>query len=891
MIKGFLTNRMAGSQKHGTKAWRIGLLCWLMTLATAALAQEAKDYVDPRIGSEGLGRVFIGPCMPFGMAKPGPDCGVGNNAGWAPMPAAVSGFSQTHVSGTGGGPKYGNILIRPFHGPDQHRATEHIELGKYTCTLQESGIKAEVTAGRKASFYRFSYPEGTLPHVEVDLQHFLGRNPVPKAREAQQFEEARLDSTRLPDGLFSYHGHQTISGGWNNGAPYTVYFHAMPRLCQADATTQATTDVTTATDGGHGYVMLLKVGISFVSEEQARLNAESDLPDWDFDAAHRRCLSEWQGLLSRLPINDEATTPVKRMYYTALYHTCLMPTDRREGTHHAPYDDYYAIWDTYRTSTPLLSLLCPERAEEIAQSLLTIYRQDGFLPDARSGNSNGRTQGGSNAEIVLCDALARGLDIDADLALEAMLKDATTPPLDDEAEGRGGLEEYNRLGYIPYIIETIEAIGAIEPIASIHPSARIPRAGNRTVEYAFCDWAIAQSARMMRERHLSHRWSDAQLQAIEAQYMQQSQRWKNLWRKDYEHDGAHGFIMPRDEQGRWLDRLPFGHSKVRPLSFPYTPDVSYEGPWYCKWWDCFMYEASSWEYSFSIPHDIPGLIELCGGKEAFEARLDTFFAHGYYNVANEPSFLTPLLYHWVGKPEKSTALIRRIIEENFNDQPNGLPGNDDGGAMSSWLACHLLGMYPLAGTSEWIKYDPLWQELHVKDEVNMPDPEPTKPNTFLAKFSLHGQTRRFYLDTRYDLKTKQAVVDWRIQRNLRWWKGSYTMRSSSLKNGRRLCYEQPLDGQHILVPDDQTFLFLSDLALADLHRADGVLQGTMQYDDVRWTLIDEDSLPSWSDRAHTLHFRSDEGAEMWVAVGLFCPLITKMIDNPHEIDWEITYVK
>ena len=845
-----------------------------------SFAQQAKDYVDPRIGSEGLGRVFIGPCLPFGMAKPGPDCGVGNNPGWAPMPAAVSGFSQTHVSGTGGGPKYGNILIRPFKGEDQHRASESIELGKYTCTFEESGIKAEVTAGRKASFYRFTFPKGMKPYVEVDLQHFLGRNPVPKTREAQQFEGASMDSTLQADGLHAYHGQQTISGGWNNGKPYTVYFYLTQH--KADART-----------------LLCRVGISYISEEQAKQNCQMDIPGWDFDGTYQHCLDEWQALLSRLPISNEASERVKRMYYTALYHMCLMPTDREESLKptdsltHTYYDDYYAIWDTYRTSTPLLSLLAPERATAIAQSLLNIYKKDGFLPDARSGNSNGRTQGGSNAEIVLCDALARGLDIDADLALKAMLKDATVAPEDDEAEGRGGLAEYNSLGYIPYIIEPIDAIKAIEPKGAIDPIApsRIPRAGNRTVEYAFCDWAIAEAAKIMKERKLSSRWSDAELDDINKQYMLQSQRWKNLWRSDYEHDGARGFIMPRDEQGNWLDDLPFGHSKARPMTFRYTPDVSYEGPWYCKWWDCFMYEASSWEYSFSIPHDIPGLIELCGGKEAFETRLDTFFAHGYYNVANEPSFLTPLLYHWVGKPEKSTALVRKIIEENFNDQPNGLPGNDDGGAMSSWLACHLLGMYPLAGTKEWIKYEPLWKDVSIRDSVNTPDPEPAKPNTFLAKFSLHGQTRRFYLDTRYDMETKQAIVDWRIQRNLRWWKGSYTMRSSSLHGGRRLCYEQPLDGQHTLVPDDQTFLFLSDLALADLHRVDGVLQGTMQYDDVQWTLIDENTLPSWSDRASTLHFRSEEGAEMWVAVGLFCPLITKMINNPHEIDWEITYIK
>lgn len=941
----------------------------IFTFHFSLFTSAQTDYVDPRIGSEGLGRVFIGPCLPFGMAKPGPDCGVGNNAGWAPIPAALSGFSQTHVSGTGGGPKYGNILVRPFSGKDQHRASEKIELGKYTCTFQESGIKAEVTSARRASFYRFTYPEGTKPHFEIDLSHFLGRNPIPKAREAQQFEEAHMDSTLQENGLYSYHGHQTISGGWNNGKPYTVYFwtlaqegidslahiekpeklEKLEKLENLENLEGLEKLETRENHQAQDNTLLLKVGISFVSEEQARINCEQDLPDWDFEAAHQRCLDEWQALLSRLPIQAEATDQVKRMYYTALYHMCLMPTDRNEASRNTvppfeeagegvvrPYDDYYAIWDTYRTSTPLLTLLAPERATAIAQSLLTIYKQDGFLPDARSGNSNGRTQGGSNAEIVLCDALARGLDIDADLALEAMLKDATVAPEDDEAEGRGGLEEYNHLGYIPYIKtqpphppkggenrreDKFKEGDNTSPHIVVSPQGglgglRIARAGNRTIEYAFCDWAIAQVAKMVWERKARQAdvtvppFREAEEGLLYDQYMKQSERWKNLWRADYEHDGARGFIMPRDNEGNWLDDLPFGHSQARPLTFRYTPDVSYEGPWYCKWWDCFMYEASSWEYSFSIPHDIPGLIEKCGGKDAFEARLDTFFAHGYYNVANEPSFLTPLLYHWIGKPEKSTALIRKIITENFSDRPDGLPGNDDGGAMSSWLACHLLGMYPLAGTNEWIKYPPINSlenlehlegleqlekpesleqlenpgkleqleklehlENHAERAIHQEAPSTSdeQPYEYEVRFKLHGQTRVFHIN-RFFLKNK-VRVDWKIKRNLKWWHGSFSVSKKALKKGANLCYEQPLDGLNHTLPDDETFLCLSTQAIKELQK-----KGTCTYDNCQWQVIDKTDT--------TFHLRSSEGAEMWVQKTTTAPLITKMINNPIEIDWE-----
>lgn len=885
------------------------LLC-LPMFCRPAIAQSVTDYVDPRIGSEGLGRVYVGPCMPFGMIKPSPDCGTSNNAGWAKMPAAVSGFSQTHVSGTGGGPKYGNILILPYSSSPrpQHRKYEKIKLGFYETCFEESNIKTEIVSSRRASLYRFTFPKDSARNIHIDLTHFLGRNPVPKAREAQQFEDAgmsRISETETT-------GFQTVSGGWNNGKPYTVFFY----LC---------------TNKDEEGVMLAKIGISFVSEEQARKNCEEDIPDWNLEALYGKCISEWENLLGRLPIQSDATEQVKRMYYTALYHTCLMPTERTEAGK-TIYDDYYAIWDTYRTSTPLLSLLAPERATGMAQSLLDIYQSDGYLPDARSGNSNGRTQGGSNAEIVLCDALARGLNIDGDLALEAMLKDATVPPVDDEAEGRGGLAEYNSLGYIPYIsfsgASEKSLVGSGD--ASTKDSkdrehqytsyTRIARAGNRTVEYAFCDWAIAQVAKQLAEKEINRGLTDGNatdmhrvdsLKAIASRYTEQSQRWKNLWRSDYEHDGFRGFIMPKDDCGRWIDRLPFGHSSRQRLDFAYTPDVSYEGPWYCKWWDCFMYEASSWEYSFAIPHDIPGLIEACGGKEIFEARLDTFFAHGYYNVANEPSFLTPCLYHFIGKPEKSIARVRDIIETHFSDQPDGLPGNDDGGAMSSWLACHLLGKYPLAGTTEWLELEPILslagntkachtetnnnvttrhkkdyneKTRHNKDNnVTRRDKTTSKITTeenqngeVLAKvetkYSLHGQTRRFNISI---IEVDDSLrFDWTIERNLRLWHGSYSISPKARKNAKSINYVQPIDGQHIALCKDETYGCISQKALRDLLK-----KGTCKYSGTKWVVMDDDG--------KTIHARDIyEGAEMWIMQDERLPLILKMQNNPVEIDWE-----
>ena len=654
------------------------------------------QYVDPRIGSEGLGRVFIGPSCPYGMVKPSPDCTPSPNSGWLPMPERVDGFAQVHVSGTGGGPKYGNVLVTPFgNGMDRvnhydYREYETIRLGYYDTQFKQNGIRTEITTANRASFYRFTYPEDSLKSLAVDAGFFLGENPVPDAREAQQFVGSEIQ-------VLSDHevaGYTRIRGGWNNGKAYTVYFYAetdrpfvQSLTWKGNRITEAQSQYDSAEKTGallrfakNDKVVQLKVGISFLSMQKAKINAHSEIPHWSFEKVHQDLLGQWEQLLQKIEINPSTPLAKKRMFYTGLYHTMLMPVDR---TGENPlwsdpepyYDDFYAIWDTYRSSSPLITLIDPKREADIVRSLVNIYKRDGYMPDARSGNSNGRTQGGSNAEIVIADAFVKGLKgIDYELALEAMLKDATVPPGgNEEAEGRGGLIPYLELGYIPHGID---------------------RAGNRTVEYSYCDYAIALVAKGLGKEDLYQR------------YLKQSENWKNLWRGDYEHEGAKGFIMPRDKEGNWLDSIPFGHSTRMQPKFKYTP-VTFEGPWYTPWWSMFFYEASSWEYSLSIPHDVPGLIEKCGGAADFEKRLDIFFDKGFFNVNNEPSFLTPCLYHWLGKPWRSSDRIREMIAKNYNDGPVGLPGNDDSGAMSSWLAFHMIGLYPNAGQDYYLIHTPL----------------------------------------------------------------------------------------------------------------------------------------------------------------------------------------
>ena len=969
------------------KRFLVLVLCCTFELSSL-IAQDYAQYVDPRIGSEGLGRTFPGPCMPYGMAKPGPDAVSMPNAGWAPMPETIKGFSQMHVSGTGGGQKYGNVLIQPFlskkdglyrftavdgkgavchvlapHGEiieipliEQKRTSEKISLGYYACSY-EDGIQTEITSSERCAFYRITYRKEKEKYSKSDLKtqkeslyqepcllidavSFLGMDTIVNKRETQQLVDAHVEQV---DGR-TIQGWTTVRGGWNNGGPYTVFFYI-----EGDGmkTREKRSHIDTPFGKGAGEasrwltipvkseVLNLKVGISHVSIEQAKLN----IPSCKFDVQVAKVRKTWNEKLKKIDI--VGTEKQKRMFYTGIYHTMLMPVDKSgENPHFSAtpyYDDYYAIWDTYRTSMPLLTLIDEDRQRDMVNSLLNIYKHDGYMPDARSGNWNGRTQGGSNAEIVIADAFAKGMKgIDYQLALKAMVKDAEVPPTEvdnwdgsslDEAQrerlaaekqGRGGLREYNALGYIPYGID---------------------RAGNRTVEYSYDDWCIAQVA-----KGLGH-------QDLYEKYLKRSGNWRNLWRSDYEWQGMRGFIMPRDEHGRWLDSVPWGKSKAYHPMIPYKPDTKV-APWYLPWWSTFFYEALSAEYSLSIPHDVPGLIEACGGKGAFVKRLDTFFANGHYNVANEPSFMTPYLYHWAGRPDLSVKRIRQIVNNNYDDTPNGLPGNDDSGAMSSWLVFNMLGLYPVAGQSLYLVGSPMIPEytMHLAngkklkvvrgkpgeketvgnlcaDEVNrgfmshevlinggklilpnyptvdtsvdkrckvLIDKDKqtqiegertvgnlvdnllkTIPTEYVCKFVLNCQYRNWEVgvdsvaspDT-LRLKCNQSV---------------YLIPRKEVDEADGFCWDSPQKGKNLYVCNrqdnhgmsDGTFLFISRKALQQLQQT-----GVFIYNGITWrkTAIDE----------HTISVKADlDGTIMKIATKQFLPWVLEMKNNPLGIDWTL----
>ncbi|MFT3845852.1 MAG: GH92 family glycosyl hydrolase [Lacibacter sp.] len=685
-----------------------GILFLLLTSLVPVFATaQYHPFVDPLIGAEGEGNVFIGPSCPYGMVKPGPDCNKDGNSGYTPnMEKPLYGFSQVHVSGTGGGAKYGNISVMPFTGTEETtkfesvRQNEKVALGYYTVDLKRWNIKTEITTSPKVAYYRFVYGTNAAKGMKIDCGEFLGESVVPDAREAQQFVGSEIEVVNENE----IRGYTKIRGGWNNGDAYTVYFTAISSKPFSKFTTwkaaQFYPGKKSQTDEGKKTGVLLffdqvksdsielKIGISFISTLKAKQNIDTEVPHWSFEKLLTETQNRWENILNKVEVDAAATADQKKMFYTALYHTMLMPVDRTgenpKWENNGPYyDDFYAIWDTYRSSNPLITLITPSREIDIVNALLQIYKRDGYLPDARSGNCNGRTQGGSNAEVVIADAFVKGLKgINYNLALEAMLKDATVPPGgNEEKEGRGGLTDYNRLGYV---------------------STSFVRAGNRTLEYAYNDYSLAIVAKGIKRKGEYGR------------FIRQSDNWQNLWR-DISDNGARGFIMPKNAAGKWVDSFQCDINNGRINYIPYTP-LAQDWPNCVCWWCGFFYEASSWEYSLSVPHDVAALIKRSGGKDAFQKRLDILFDKELYNVGNEPSFLSPNLYHWIGKPHLSSDRIHQIINKNFNATHAGIPGNDDSGAMSSWLAFHMMGIYPNAGQSYYLINTPYFKQTVIHQE-------------------------------------------------------------------------------------------------------------------------------------------------------------------------------
>lgn len=701
------------------------VLSFFFTTFNFCTAQTITDnlcrYVDPFIGAEGGGNIFPGTALPFSMVRLGPDYGNKyKNAGWDDK-GNIDGFSHTHVSGSGGGPKYGNILVMPVIGKiylndySSPGSDEKAEVGLYSVKLDKYDVSVRLSSTHSAGLHEYTFPKSDAAHILIDAGSFLIKPRYHPESQQLVGSEVRIISGK------EIEGYSRIRGGWNMGGAYTVYFYA---LFDTPASHEGTWKSDKLAPGSKsefdscektgawftfktykGQKIKVKVGISFLSVGKAKENLK-ELTTWNIDQVQKEAENKWNDILDKVVINDNNEAN-KKIFYTAMYHAFLQPTNRtgenpKWHSDEPYYDDFYTIWDTFRATNPLFTLLNPALEGNLIRSLIDIYKFEGYMPDGRAGNDNGRVQGGTDADILIADAMVKKIDgIDYNKAFEAMLKDAEVPPGGDERkEGRGGLPDYNTLGFV---------------------STKYERAGSRTIEYANNDYAISVVAKNLGKNDLFKK------------YRKRASNWQNLWNFNIESFGAKGFIWPRHDDKSWASV-----DSISTLKGGSWPD--------------FFYESNSWEISFYVPQDVKTLIEKCGGKDAFESRLDTFFTHpvknkddnlGIFNVSNEPGFLTPVLYNYINKQDKTAALVRKILAASYNTSRSGIPGNDDSGSMSAWYIFQALGFYPNTGQDVYLVSSPIFKDvvIHLENgkSLHVTAQNAGPENIYIQSASLNGK--------------------------------------------------------------------------------------------------------------------------------------------------------
>ncbi|KAF7114568.1 hypothetical protein CNMCM5793_009213 [Aspergillus hiratsukae] len=682
---------------------------------------DVLDFVDPFIGTSNGGHSFAGATLPFGMAKAVADTQGENQAGFAYDTKLVTGFSHMHDSGTGGSPSLGNFPLFPqasCPGDDLNQCkwqqsdravpwvpnSPRARPGYFSIAL-ENGITAEMTVTNRSALYRFKFTgaESLSPVILVDLM---------------DLPQSRTNGTASVDpSTGRLTGNGTFNPSFGIGS-YDLHFCADFKGAKLRDTgvwmkTRAGTNQTTVTvtpDGAntastlsagtfarfHAPVdntLLARVGVSFISVEQACSNAEREQPDFDFDGTVSAAEKAWREKLEVIEVDAEGVSAdLQKVFWSGVYRALISPQDYTGEnplwkSDEPYYDSYYCIWDSYRGVHQLLTMLDPLSQSRMIRSLVDIYRHEGYLPDCRMSLCKGFTQGGSNADVLIADAYLKNVsDVDWATAYEAVVKDAEVEPANWNVEGRGGLQSWKSLGYIP--TDDFDPYGI-----GLHT-----RSVSRTVEYAYNDFCIAELAKRMGHD------SDYE------KYMQRSSNWQNMFKADQRSyingvdTGFAGFLQPRYLNGTWGYQDPIFCSPLYNFTSCYLNPGGHE-----------TYEGSCWLYTFYVPQDMAALVTRLGGPETFTSRLSYLHNSGILYVGDEQSFLTAFQYHYSARPALSAKTAHSYIPSQFNATIPGIPGNDDGGAMGSFAALSMMGLFPVHGQDVYLITPPFFKEVSIRN--------------------------------------------------------------------------------------------------------------------------------------------------------------------------------
>jgi predicted alpha-1,2-mannosidase len=677
----------------------------------AEVKGDAVDHVNPYIGT-GSGKIGYGGTMPFVT----PPFGMTD---WTPQTrqnklsvvsykyedTTISGFIGTHQPAIWMG-DYGYVTLMPEIGelkttPETRQLafqhSDEIARPDYYSVWMDAGeskrIRAEMTATERCAYMRFTFPAGAESRIVVEASR-PGINGFAKVdaatREITGYNPDRVDSGLGPFKLPNFKGYFVVQFRKSFSAAET---YGPNEPIHADATGAF---VSYATQDGD--VIEARVGTSFISIEQARANLKAEIPEWDFDSVQKKLRAEWNDKLSRISVEGANDDQVKTIT-TALYHALLYPRIFSEqGRYYSAFDDKihsgesytaYSIWDTFRAENSLLTLVAPERIPGMITALLNDYQEGGWMPKWPNPSYT-NIMIGTHADSLVAEAINKHFTgFDYDLAWKAVYKDAMTPPDDDTKH-----TWYDREPHTPY--EARAGLTYLKQLGYI-PTDKTAEAASSTLEESYDDWCVAQVAKALGKT------KDYEF------FLQRSLNYQHLFNKET------GFMQGRKSDGSWAD-----------------PKDGWT-------------EGDHWVYTWAVMHDLPGLVALMGGRDAYNAKLDEHFSGGHNVHSNEPSHHYPYLYDYSGAAWKTQAKVREVANAEYANLPSGIDGDDDCGQMSAWYLFTALGFYPVNPASgDYMIGSPLFRKMTLRlangKTLTMIAENNSDKNVYIQSATLNGKT-------------------------------------------------------------------------------------------------------------------------------------------------------
>ena len=680
------------------------LLC--AGISAQTVKKELVDYVDPFIGTTNFGTTNPGAVTPNGLMSVVPFNVMGSDentydkdARWWSTPyeytnSFFTGYAHVNLSGVGC-PDLGALLLMPTTGDlnvdyaqyGSKYKDETASPGYYSNFLTKYNVKTEVTATPRTGLSRFTFPAGKS-NILLNLGQGLTNESGAMLRRVNDQE---VEGMKLL-GTFCY----------NAQAVFPIYFvmriNKKPVSTgywkqQRDLGIKAEWDATSGTkklytkynkeiagddigvyfsfDTEENEEVEVQMGVSFVSIENARLNLEAEQKNKHFAEIHQEARDRWNSDLTRIAVEGD-TSEQKTVFYTALYHSLIQPNNLQDvnGEYPAMESDkilttqgnrytVFSLWDTYRNVHQLLTLVYPERQMEMIQTMLDMYREHGWLPKWELFGRETLTMEGDPSIPVIVDSWMKGLrDFDVELAYEAMYKSATMPGKDNLM--RPDNDDYLSLGYVPLREQYDNSV-------------------SHALEYYIADHALSEFAQALGKT------KDAKM------FYKRSLGYKNYYSKEF------GTFRPKLPDGTFY--APF--NPLQGANFEPNPG---------------FHEGNAWNYTFYVPHDVYGLAKLMGGKKKFVDKLQMVFDKDYYDPENEPDIAYPYLFsYFKGEEWRTQVQTRRLLDKYFTTQPNGIPGNDDTGTLSTWAIFNMIGFYPdCPGTPEYTLTTPVFDKVVIK---------------------------------------------------------------------------------------------------------------------------------------------------------------------------------